>query len=100
MLTQVSPVVWALGFVSLLTDVATEMVNSVLPLYLVLHRHMSPLQYGVIDGLYNGFAIAALSLVAGLLADRWQRHKEVAAVGYGLSAVAKLALLITASWGW
>jgi MFS family permease len=100
MLTKVSPVVWALGFTSLLTDVATEMVNSVLPLYLVLHRHMSPLQYGIIDGLYNGFAIALLSLTAGLLADRWQRQKEVAAVGYGLSAICKLALLFTAAWGW
>jgi MFS family permease len=100
MLTHVSPVVWALGFTSLLTDVATEMVNSVLPLYLVLHRHMSPLQYGIIDGLYNGFAIALLSLTAGLLADRWRRQKEVAAVGYGLSAICKLALLFTAAWGW
>ncbi len=100
MVTKVSPVVWALGFTSLLTDVATEMVNSVLPLYLVLHRHMSPLQYGVIDGLYNGFAIALLSLSAGVIADRWQRQKEVAAVGYGLSAICKLALLFTASWGW
>ena len=100
MLTQVSPVVWALGFTSLLTDVSTEMVNSVLPLYLVLHRHMSPLQYGVIDGLYNGFAIAALSLGAGILADRWQRQKEVAGAGYALSAICKLALLFTATWGW
>lgn len=92
-LLLVSPVVWSLGFTSLLTDVSTEMVNSVLPVYLVLHLHLNALQYGVIDGLYNGFGIALLSLAAGLVADRWRRHKEVAAFGYGLSAVSKVLLL-------
>jgi len=93
--TRVSPVVWSLGFTSLLTDISTEMVNSALPVYLVLHLHLSPLQFGVIDGLYNGLAVALLSIVAGLAADRWARHKEVAGIGYGLSALCKLLLMIT-----
>jgi MFS family permease len=97
----VSPVVWSLGFTSLLTDVSTEMVNSALPVYLVLHLHLSPLQYGVIDGLYNGLAVALLSIAAGLMADRWGRHKEVAGFGYALSALCKVLLLATAgTWGW
>ena len=82
----VSPVVWSLGFTSLLTDISTEMVNSALPVYLVLHLHLSPVQYGVIDGLYNGLAVALLSIAAGLIADRSGRHKEVAGFGYALSA--------------
>jgi MFS family permease len=98
---SISPVVWSLGWTSLLTDISTEMVNSVLPVYLVLHLRLSPLQYGVIDGLYNGFAIALLSLAAGFTADRWRRQKEVAAVGYGLSALCKLLLPASgAAWGW
>src|SRR5262249_31700687 len=99
--TKVSPVVWKLGWTSFLTDISSEMVNSVLPVYLVLHLHLSPLQYGAIDGVYNGLAAVLVSLAAGLLADRSKRHKEVALTGYGLSAVCKLALLLAGGvWGW
>jgi MFS family permease len=98
---SVSPVVYSLGFTSLFTDISSEMVNSLLPAWLVLHLHMSPMQFGVIDGLYNGFAIALLSLAAGYLADRSARQKEVALAGYSLSGVCKLLLLaVGATWGW
>jgi MFS family permease len=96
----VSPIVWSLGLTSLLTDISTEMVSSALPTYLVLHLHLSPLQYGIIDGLYNGFALALLGVVAGIVSDRLQRHKEVAAFGYALSGVCKLLLLtVGTAWG-
>ena len=98
---RVSPTVWTLGYTSLLTDVSSEMVSSILPVYIVLHLHMSPLQYGAIDGVYNGMAVALLALGGGLLADRTGRYKEVAGFGYGLSAVCKLLLLAAgAAWGW
>lgn len=89
----ISPVVFSLGLTSLLTDISSEMVNSLLPAYVVLHLHLSPMQFGVIDGLYNGFAIALLSLAAGFLADRATRQKEVALVGYSISGLCKLLLL-------
>ena len=95
---RVSPVVWGLGFTSLLTDISAEMVNSTLPVYLVLHLRLSPAQYGLIDGIYNGFAIALVSLLAGWLADRHARQKELALAGYGLSLLCKLALLAASSW--
>jgi MFS family permease len=98
---NVSPVVWKLGWTSFLTDISSEMVNSVLPVYLVLHLHLSPLQYGAIDGVYNGLAVILVSFAAGLTADRSKRHKEVALTGYGLSAVCKLLLLAAGGvWGW
>ena len=98
---RVSPTVWTLGYTSLLTDVSSEMVSSILPVYIVLHLRMSPLQYGTIDGLYNGMAVALLALAGGLLADRTRRYKEVAAFGYGLSAMCKLLLIAAgAAWGW
>ena len=97
----VSPVVWSLGLTSFLTDISAEMVYSVLPVYLVLHLHLSPLQYGAIDGVYNGLAVVLVCIVAGLMADRARRHKEVALSGYGLSALCKLLLLATGGvWGW
>ena len=98
---SVSPVVWRLGVTSFLTDISSEMVNSALPIYLVLHLHYSPLQYGAIDGVYNGLAVVLVSLAAGFTADRSKRHKEVALTGYGLSAVCKLLLLAAGGvWGW
>jgi hypothetical protein len=81
-----------LGLVSFFTDVSSEMVATILPLYLVVSLGASPLTFGVIDGLYHG-ASALVRIAGGLVADRWRRHKEVATAGYGLSAVCKLGLL-------
>ncbi|GLZ34621.1 MFS transporter [Lentzea sp. NBRC 105346] len=84
--------VFALGTVSLITDVSSEMVASILPLYLVIGLQLSPAAYGVIDGLYTG-ATTLLRLVGGYVADRTTKRKAVAGTGYALSAVAKLGLL-------
>ncbi len=85
-----------LGVVSMLTDISAEMVSTVLPLYLVYTLGFTPLQYGVVDGIYQG-ASALVRLVSGFAGDRSGRPKEVAAVGYGLSAVCKLGLLVVGS---
>ncbi|WP_245878512.1 MFS transporter [Streptosporangium subroseum] len=84
--------VFALGTVSLVTDISSEMVTAILPLYLIIGLQLSPAAYGVVDGAYTG-ATVLLRLVGGYLADRVRRRKAVAGFGYGLSAVAKLGLL-------
>src|SRR3954451_1601502 len=81
-----------LGMVSMLTDVSSEMVATVLPLYLVFTLGASPLALGAIDGTYRG-AAALVQVASGFAADRWRRPKEVAGVGYGLSALGKIALV-------
>ena len=81
-----------LGLTSLFTDISSEMVATILPLYLVYTHGLSLLQFGVVDGLYLG-AAAFVRIAAGIVGDRRQRHKQVAAFGYGLSAVCKLAFL-------
>ncbi|MGC4794165.1 MFS transporter [Micromonospora saelicesensis] len=91
--TMVSGNVVALGTVSLITDVSAEMVVAVLPLYLVLGLHLSPVAFGVLDGVHTG-ATALLRVVGGFAADRFRRRKLIAGVGYALSAVAKLGLLL------
>lgn len=94
----VPPTVWYLGWTSLLTDVSSEMVNGILPLYLVGYLRLSPLQFGIIDGLYQGVS-AVLRLAGGYVADRWHRYKETAVAGYAISAVCRLGLLVPgASW--
>ncbi|MEU4347394.1 MFS transporter [Streptomyces sp. NPDC023838] len=94
--SAVAPTVLALGAVSLITDVSSEMVTAVLPLYLVTGLGLSPLGFGLLDGVYNGFS-ALVRLVGGHLADRGGRHKAVAVFGYGLSAVCKPLLLVAGS---
>ncbi|MFB0620007.1 MFS transporter [Streptomyces sp. AGS-58] len=90
----VAPTVLALGTVSLVTDVSSEMVTAVLPLYLVTGLGLSPLGFGLLDGIYNGFS-ALVRLVGGHLADRGGgRHKWVAGLGYGISALCKPLLLV------
>jgi MFS family permease len=93
---HISANVLALGITSLITDISSEMVVAVLPLYFVLYLQLSPLSFGVIDGLYHGVA-ALVRIASGVIADRWGRYKEVAAAGYGLSAVAKLGLVAAGS---
>lgn len=91
---RVPGTVVALGAVSLVTDVSSEMVSAVLPLYLVLGLGLSPLQFGVFDGLFNG-ATALVRLLGGRLADRGGgRHRTVAGAGYLLSALSRLGLLL------
>ena len=88
---RVSRTVVLLGLTSMFTDISSEMVAAILPLYLVLGIGLSPVQYGVIDGLYQGIT-APVRLLSGMLGDRWRRHKEIALAGYGLSTVSRLAM--------
>jgi MFS family permease len=82
-----------LGLTSLFTDISSEMVVTILPLYLVAVGGFSPLAFGLIDGIYNG-AASVVQLASGYIADRRNRHKPVAVSGYGLSAVCKLLLVL------
>ncbi|MER6250441.1 MFS transporter [Streptomyces sp. NPDC001584] len=95
-LRAVPGTVFALGLVSLVTDVSAEMVTAVLPLYLMAGLGMSPLAFGALDGLHQG-ATAVLRLAGGRIADRTRRHKLVAGTGYALSAACKAALLAVAT---
>ncbi|MGW6685345.1 MFS transporter [Streptomyces sp. NPDC054961] len=90
---RVPGTVLALGTVSLVTDVSSEMVTAVLPLYLVLGLGLSPLQFGFLDGLLNG-AASIVRLLGGHFADRGDRHKRIAGIGYALSAGSRLGLLL------
>jgi MFS family permease len=94
---RVGRTVLLLGVVSLLTDISAEMVATVLPLYLLYTVGLSPLQYGFIDGIYQAGAVL-VRVAGGFVGDRWQRHKEVAVLGYGVSAFCKLGLMLTGAW--
>ncbi|WP_328928413.1 MFS transporter [Streptomyces sp. NBC_00190] len=94
----VASAVLALGTVSMITDISSEMVTAVLPLYLVAGLGLSPLGFGALDGVYNGVS-ALVQLTGGHLADRVRNHKLIAGIGYGLSALCKPLLLLAHSLG-
>jgi MFS family permease len=89
---RVARTVVLLGIVSLLTDVSSESVSAVLPLYLTATIGLTPLAYGFVDGIYQGVS-ALVRILGGWLADRGDHPKWVAVVGYGLSALTRLALI-------
>lgn len=91
---RIPATVLILGFTSLFTDISAEMITAILPLYLTMQLGFTPFQFGLFDGIYQVMA-GILRPVGGLLADRWRRYKEVAAAGYGLSALSKLGLLVS-----
>ena len=76
----VGRVVVVLGVVSLLTDVSSESVSAILPLYLTVVVGLSPVAYGLIDGLYQGVS-ALVRLASGWLSDATDRPKWVAFLG-------------------
>nr|WP_296068255.1 MFS transporter [uncultured Actinoplanes sp.] len=91
-LPRVASTVVLLGVVSLLTDVSSEMVAAVLPLYLTAELGLSLIAYGVVDGLYQGVS-ALVRIFGGYLNDRSNRPKWIAAAGYGVSALSRVALI-------
>ncbi|MDR7252434.1 MFS family permease [Nocardioides sp. BE266] len=88
----VGRVVIILGVVSMLTDISSESVAAILPLYLTVVVGLTPVAYGFIDGLYQGVS-ALVRLGGGWLADAADRPKWVAFLGYGVSAIARVFLL-------
>ena len=81
-----------IGIVSLFTDISSESVNAILPIYLTTVLGMSTLAYGFIDGIYQGVS-AVVRLLGGWIADRADHPKWVAVVGYGVSAVSRVFLI-------
>lgn len=91
--------VWILGFVSLLTDISSEMIHSVLPLFLVTTLGTSLPIVGIIEGVAESTA-SILKIFSGALSDYWGRRKELAIAGYGLSTVVKPLFAIATSPVW
>ncbi|MGH8643822.1 MAG: MFS transporter [Gammaproteobacteria bacterium] len=78
----------ALGFVSLFMDTSSEMIHSLLPVFLVSVLGASALSVGVIEGIAEG-ATAAVKMFAGAVSDRSGRRKPLLVLGYGLAMLSK-----------
>lgn len=88
---------WLLALASLFSDVSTEMLYPILPVYLTRTLGAGGLTVGLIEGFAQG-AQNLIQGVSGTLSDRLQRRKRIALAGYALSAVAKPLVGLAAAW--
>jgi len=91
--------IWALGFVSLLMDVSSEMIHSLLPIFLVTTLGASMLVVGLLEGLAEAIALI-VKVFSGTLSDWWGRRKPLAVAGYALGALAKPLFALATTTGW
>jgi MFS family permease len=89
---RLSPVILWLGIVSMATDISSESVSAILPLYVTGFLGLSTIAFGFIDGLNQG-ASAVVRIAAGWASDRTGHPKRVAVAGYGLSMLARIGFL-------
>jgi MFS family permease len=84
----VSRTVWVLGGVSLLMDMSSELVHSILPLYLTGVLGLSVFAVGIIEGIAEATA-SMLKVASGFVSDRFARRKPLVLLGYSLAALTK-----------
>jgi MFS family permease len=90
--------VWVLGFVSLLMDVSSEMIHSLLPLFMATTLGMSVSLIGLIEGLAEATALI-VKVFSGALSDYLGKRKGLALLGYGLGALTKPLFAIAPTAG-
>ena len=90
--------VWVLGFVSLLMDISSEMIHSLLPLFMVTVLGSSALTIGLIEGMAEATALM-VKVFSGTLSDYLGRRKGLALLGYGLGALTKPLFAIATGCG-
>lgn len=90
--------IWALGFVSLLMDISSEMIHSLLPVFMVTVLGTSMWAVGLIEGLAEATALI-VKVFSGVLSDYWGKRKPLAVLGYGLGAVSKPLFALATSTG-
>lgn len=91
--------IWALGFGSLFMDISSEMIHSLLPVFMVTVLGASMVTVGVIEGIAEATA-AILKVFSGALSDYLGKRKFLMILGYGLAAFTKPIFPLASSIGW
>lgn len=86
-----------LGLTSLLTDISTEMVYPLLPMFITQTLGASPAILGLIEGIAESVA-SLLRVFSGYISDRLGRRKPLAIVGYAASTLGKVFLVVAEAW--
>jgi MFS family permease len=91
--------VWALGLVSLCMDLSSELIHSLLPLYMAVGLGASMLTIGLVEGIAEATALI-LKVFSGVLSDLFRQRKPLVMLGYGLSALTKPVFALAPTLGW
>jgi MFS family permease len=91
--------VWIVTATSFLTDISSEMIVNLVPLFLANVLKAGTAVIGLIEGLAETTA-SLMKIYSGALSDRLGKRKWITVVGYGLSAVAKPFMYFAQTWGW
>lgn len=91
--------IWALGFVSMLMDISSEMIHALLPIYMVAVLGTSVLAVGLIEGIAEATA-SIVKVYSGALSDKLGKRKLLAILGYGLGALSKPVFPLAGTLGW
>ena len=87
-LRQIPRGIWVLGFVSMLMDISSEMIHSLLPLFMATTLGVSALTIGLIEGAAESTALM-VKVFSGALSDYFGKRKHLAVIGYAMGALAK-----------
>jgi len=98
-MNRIPRTVWVLGFVSMLMDISSEMIHSLLPVFMVTVLAASATTVGIIEGVAEATALI-VKVFSGVISDYVGKRKWLTAVGYGLGALSKLLFALAASIGW
>ena len=96
--TRLPASIWALGFVSLLMDISSEMIHSLLPVFMVTVLGTSVWAIGLIEGAAEATAMI-VKVFSGVLSDWWGKRKPLALLGYGLGAASKPLFALATTTG-
>ncbi|GKX54172.1 MFS transporter [Leminorella grimontii] len=97
-LKQIPGGVWTIGFVSLLMDISSEMIHSLLPLFMVTTLGAPVVLIGLIEGLAEATALA-VKVFSGAISDYIGKRKGLAVLGYGLGALSKPLFALASTSG-
>jgi len=89
--------IFFIGLISFFTDLSTEMVYPLIPLYLVYTFGVTPVLVGIIEGIAESLA-SLLKVYSGFLTDKFQKKKLIAFFGYAAGLVYKIVLIFASSW--
>jgi MFS family permease len=98
-LSRIPASVWTLGLVSMLMDVSSELIHSLLPLFMVTVLGASTFAVGLIEGVAEATALIT-KVFSGYVSDRFRKRKLLVVLGYGLAAVTKPLFPLASSLGW
>jgi len=91
--------IWALGFVSMFMDISSELIHSLLPIFMATTLGASMITIGIVEGLAEA-AAAFTKVFSGVISDYFRKRKFIAVVGYGLAAITKPIFPLATSIGW